>query len=143
MSRWIDLLAQGRDVTVAAVGYLLPLNGAERLTPMELPHATPPPRPPSGQGFRQAVRAVGTARGAMQLDAGGRGVVARLIANRYSSLTFRELRSDQVARRRAAAGRAPAKSAKRPVWLFAGDQSALPSRPTSMADALKPCRDCT
>ncbi len=141
MSRWTDLLAQGRDVTVAAVGYLVPL-GPERLEPMPLPHLAPPPRPPAGQGFRQAVHALGTVRGSLQLGAGGRGVVARMLANQTRSTSFRELRSDQIAHRRAATGRAPAKSIKRPVWLFAGDQARASTPPTSMRDALNPCQGC-
>lgn len=123
MSRWNDLLAQGRDVTRAAVGYLLPLDGGERLEPMVLPHPTPAPRPPAGQAFRQVVRALGTERGSRQLEGGGRGLVARMMANTTESISYRELRSDQIARRRAAAGRAPAKPTRSRVWLFAGDQS--------------------
>jgi hypothetical protein len=146
VSRWVDLLAQGRDVTVAAVGYLVPLNGAERLEPMDLPHTTLPPRPPAGQVFRQVVRAVGSERGTLQLEAGGRGIVARLAANQLASTSYRELRSDQIARRRALAGRAPAKSTRTRVWLFAGDQSTAAAAPIgkSLAETLglKACQGC-
>ena len=143
MSRWTDLLAQGRDVTVAAVGYLVPL-GPGRLEPMQLPHPSPAPRPPAGQVFRQVVRALGTERGARQLEAGGRGIVARMMANQLESTTFRELRSDQIARRRAAAGRAPAKPVRTRVWLFAGDQTKPAPAAGSLAVTLglRPCLDC-
>jgi len=146
MSRWNDLLAQGRDATVAAVGYLLPLNGGERLEPMPLPHTTPAPRPPAGQAFRQVVRALGTERGSRQLEGGGRGIVARMMANKLESVSYRELRSDQIARRRAAAGRTGAKPTRTRLWLFAGDQTAPPPAPIakSLAETLgiRPCLDC-
>ena len=137
MSRGTALLAQGRDLTVAAVGYLFPL-GPDRLEPMELPHRTRPPRPPGGQTFRQAVRAAGSARGVLQLEAGGRGIVARKLANQGASLAYRELRSDQVARRRRAAGMTPAKPTRTRLWLFAGDQSKEPLAPPprSLAEIL-------
>jgi len=138
VSRGTDLLAQGRDLTVAAVGYLFPL-GPDRLEPMELPHRTRPPRPPAGQAFRQAVRATSSVRGVLQLEAGGRGVVARKLANKTAPVAYRELRSDGIARRRRAAGMTPAKPTRSRLWLFAGDQSKeplYPPPPRSLAQIL-------
>jgi hypothetical protein len=124
VSRLPATLSQGIDYTRAAVAYLLPLLGsADRLEPMPLPHSTMPPQPPAGNGFRQAVHAVGSERGTMQLEAAGSGLVARLMAERLQSTTYTELRSDQIARRRAAAGRTPAKPTRVPQWLYAGDNS--------------------
>jgi hypothetical protein len=144
VSKWTALLAQGRDSTLAAVAYLVPLVGSgDRLEPMELPHTTMPPQPPAGAGFRQAVHAVGSERGTLQLAAGGRGIVARQIANQLETTSYRELHSDIIAHRRASAGRTGARSTRKPIWLFAGDQGVAPSKPPkSMADALAPCSDC-
>lgn len=142
MSLAQDLLAQGRDLTRAVVGYVIPLDPG-RLEPMELPHSGPPPVPPGGQAIRQVLR-LGSERAALQLDAGGRGIVARMLAQRLESTTFRELRSDQIAHRRAAAGRTPAKPTRTRQWLFGSDQSATPApAPRTMAEAVfGGCADC-
>jgi hypothetical protein len=141
MSRWTDVLAQGRDYTVAAVGYLLPL-GPDRLEPMDLPHTTMPPVPPAGFALRRTLRAAGTVRGAAQLNAGGRGIVARMIANQLESTSYRELRSDHIAGRRAAAGRTPAKSTRTRQWLYGGTEAQPVAPPRTMAEALRGCADC-
>jgi hypothetical protein len=140
MSRGVDLLARGLDLTRAAVGYLIPLD-PDRLEPMDLPHPGPPPAPPGGTGIRHVARALGTERGARQLDAGGRGIVARMMASRLESTSFRELRSDQVARRRSAAGRTPAKPTRTRQWLYASDRPVAPP-PRSMREAVGGCVDC-
>lgn len=141
MSRPVDLLARGLDLTRAVVGYVIPL-GPDRLEPMPLPHPGLAPEPPGRVKHRQVLRALGSERGARQLQAAGRGVVARMAANQLGSTSFRELRSDQVARRRAAAGRTEAKPTRSRQWLY-GARTPAAGPPATMREALLGgCVDC-
>jgi len=141
VSRGVDLLARGLDLTRAVVGYVVPL-GPDRLEPMPLPHPGLPAPPPGQTGNRHVLRALGSERGARQLQADGRGIVARLAASRLESTSFRELRSDQVARRRAAAGRTAAKPTRTRQWLYGTTTRQQAGPPATMADALRGCADC-
>lgn len=141
MSRPVDLLARGLDLTRAVVGYVIPL-GPDRLEPMPLPHPGPLAPPPGQTGNRHVLRALGSERGARQLHAGGRGIVARMAASQLGSASFRELRSDQVARRRAAAGRTEAKPTRSRQWLY-GARTPAAGPPRTMLEALQGgCVDC-